>query len=733
MNRTALRCGLGIALLYTVVACSGHGDSGPPPARSCTAPPQGPHSSASLTLAPAFPNLPNLGAVVAIRQAPGDTSRWYAALQDGRVVSFDNNPSVDSISEFLNIQSQVVFNGEQGLLGMAFHPDYANNGEIYLYYSTGTPTRRSNISRFTFVNGIWQEDILLSVQQPYANHNGGNILFGPDDGYLYIGLGDGGGGGDPDRNGQDPSTLLGSMLRIDVDNGVPYAIPADNPYAGNPLCDNPDVVSHALWCPEIYAYGLRNPWRWSFDRVTQQLWLGDVGQNRVEEIDLIDNGENYGWVVMEGSECYGGGTTCNAAGDYTLPVAEYSHDGGSASVVGGYVYRGNDPVLASLYGSYLFADTYSGRIYQTSSDGTQYTTRPLLESGLTIYSFSESADGELFILSPSGATGSGGNIFKFVSASDPLPASPIATMLSETGCFTSTRPLTPAAGVIPYTVIQPLWSDGALKQRWFTIPEGSQIDLTDDGDFIFPAGSVLIKHFLLNGKPIETRLLMRHNDYWGGYSYEWLYDSNGNAVDAQLLNEAKSKSIDGQQWLYPGRTQCFNCHTSAAHIALGLETLQLNREFTDPAGGQAANQLDTLQARGLFSTALTPQQRESRLYALDEDQASFQLRAKSYLHSNCSQCHRTGGSTPSAMDLRFTTALADMHVCDVDPQGGDLGISGLKLLDPAGTLLQPNSAIIARMESLDSTVRMPPLASDVVDSSAVSVLKYWVDGLNGCL
>jgi uncharacterized repeat protein (TIGR03806 family) len=672
-----------------------------------------------------------MGAVVAIRQAPGDASRWYAALQDGRILVFDNNENVTTASEFLNIQSQVEYGGEQGLLGMVFHPDYANNGEIYLYYSTVIPNRRSNISRFTFVNNAWQEEIILSVRQPYSNHNGGNILFGAD-GYLYIGLGDGGGGGDPDRNGQNRYTLLGSMLRIDVDNGTPYSIPSDNPYAGNALCSDPETVINPEFCPEIYAYGLRNPWRWSFDRVTQQLWLGDVGQNRVEEIDIIENGRNYGWVVMEGSECYNSNsTTCNASGDYTLPVAEYSHGGGGASVVGGYVYRGNNPDLAFLYGSYLFADTYSGQIWETTEDNSTYTTSPLVDTNLTIYSFSESLDGELYVLSP-GGSGVGNNIFKFVPVTNPAPAPTIPGLLSETGCFSSTSPLIPATGVIPYDVIAPLWSDGAAKQRFFAIPDNNQIHINGQGDFVFPVGSVLIKHFLLNDRPIETRLLMRHGDYWGGYSYEWQYDANGEPIDAQLLDAGKIELIDGQNWMYPSRTQCFECHTTVANISLGLETLQLNRDFTYPQTGKTANQLDTLQAIGLLAGPVPTQHRNNKLIALNDASTSYEARAKSYLHANCSFCHQPTGTTPAAMDLRFTTPLSDMNVCDVAPQEGDLGITGIRLFDPAGTFLSPNSVIIARMESLDSNTRMPPLATEIVDDTALFVMKSWIEEVVTC-
>ena len=728
-------------LSLLLIACSGSNNSSDPildsgldsrPSnQSCVAPEQGPLSSPTLSLAPAFPNLPAMGAVTAIRQAPGDTSLWYAAIQDGRILVFDNSETVNSSSIFLDIQSQVNYAGEQGLLGMAFHPDYATNGELYLYYSTLTPTLRSNISRFTFVNNSWQEEIILSVRQPFGNHNGGNILFGPD-GYLYIGLGDGGSGGDPQGHGQNRFTLLGSMLRIDVDNGTPYSIPADNPYFGNTLCSDPDIVTNTEFCPEMFAYGLRNPWRWSFDRVSHELWLGDVGQGRVEEIDVIENGQNYGWVVMEGSECYNSNSTsCNNNGDYTLPVAEYPHNGGGASVVGGYVYRGNNSDLAFLYGSYLFADTYSGQIWRTIKQGNSYATTPLLDSNLIIYSFAESLDGEVFVLSPNGS-GAGNNIYKFAPVASPAPVSAIPDLLSETGCFDSTSPLIPAAGVIPYDINTPLWSDAAAKTRYFAIPNGSRISLSSDGDFIFPAGSVLIKNFYLNDKPIETRLLMRHNDYWGGYSYEWQYDTDGNPTDAQLLGDGLTKMIDGQNWLYPSSSQCFECHTQAANVSLGLESLQLNRDFTYQQTGRTENQLSTYWAIGMFSNTLTDAHRNLKLYSVDDGSVNYELRAKSYLHANCAHCHQPNGNAPTPLDLRFTTPLADMNACDLDPLEGDLGFTGIKILDPLGSFLQPNSVMSARMESMDTATRMPPLGTEIVDDTALFVLKSWIDELTGC-
>ena len=244
------------------------------------------------------------------------------------------------------------------------------------------------VSRFNYNKAVAPESelVILEVPQPYANHNGGQIAFGPD-GYLYIGLGDGGSAGDPRRNGQNPSTLLGAILRIDVSGATaeqPYAIPLDNPFV--------DGGGR----PEIWAYGLRNPWRFSFDRETGELWTGDVGQNRWEEIDIIERGGNYGWNAMEGHHCFQPSSDCENE-DFIPPVWEYSLDGDACSVIGGYVYRGT--AIQTLVGTYVYADFCTGEIFGLRRDGEDVVNRLLVDTDLRISSFGEDNDGELYVLS----------------------------------------------------------------------------------------------------------------------------------------------------------------------------------------------------------------------------------------------------------------------------------------------------------------------------------------------
>jgi glucose/arabinose dehydrogenase len=279
---------------------------------------------------------------------------------------------------------------EQGLLSFVFHPDYAQNGRFFVNYTNQEGD--TVVSRFQ-VNGAdpntadpASEQILMVLNQPFSNHNGGQIQFGPD-GYLYIGMGDGGSAGDPENNGQNPATLLGTLLRIDIDNGEPYAVPSDNPFV-----DNPDRAD------EIWAYGLRNPWRFSFDRGTGDLFLSDVGQRIWEEINfqpaISGGGENYGWSILEGGHCYQT-ENCDSTGT-VLPVSEYSHDSG-CSVTGGYVYRGSQ--FPTLTANYFFADYCTGIVWSLfrQPDGS-WLQNMVLESGRTVSSFGEDLAGELYLL-----------------------------------------------------------------------------------------------------------------------------------------------------------------------------------------------------------------------------------------------------------------------------------------------------------------------------------------------
>ena len=388
-----------ITAALALAACGGSDGSGGDgtPVSPVTPPP--------FNLQPAFPSLRFINPV-ALLQAPGDETRWFVVEQAGEVRVFENNPAVTTGSSFVNITVRVRSGGEMGLLGMAFHPGFPTDPRVYLSYThlDAGLGLISRISEFRTPDaGLTldpnSEQVLITIVQPEENHNGGGIAFGRD-GFLYIGMGDGGGANDQHGtfgNGQLLTTLLGKMLRIDVSagaGGMLYSIPADNPFAANTPCGT--VGAGLQECPEIYAWGFRNPWRWSFDRATDELWVGDVGQDAIEEVSRVVLGGNYGWRCFEGTR--NTGFNCGSPATTTPPVAEYGRSAGT-TVTGGYVYNGT--AVPALVGRYLFGDFGSGRIWSIPAD-TQptltVTSGAALASGLRIASFAEDNDGELYVV-----------------------------------------------------------------------------------------------------------------------------------------------------------------------------------------------------------------------------------------------------------------------------------------------------------------------------------------------
>jgi glucose/arabinose dehydrogenase len=336
----------------------------------------------------AFPAL-LFNAPVGIYNAGDGSNRLFVVEQRGLIRVFNNSRDTSVANVFLDISDQVLFGGEQGLLGLAFHPNFRDNGYFYVDYVADNP-RRTVVARYSLKPDNPDEAdknsemILLEVEQPFTNHKGGQISFGPDD-YLYIALGDGGSGGDPFGNGQNRSALLGKILRIDVDStsgGLNYNIPSDNPFTGN----------GQGYREEIYAYGFRNPWQFSFDSETGWLWTGDVGQDRIEEIDIVEKGRNYGWNIMEGSLCFNPLADCNQTG-LELPVWQYGHDLGIA-VTGGFVYRGSK--LTELIGAYIYGDYGSGRIWALRHSENS-TNEEIIDTDLLIPSFGVDEANELYI------------------------------------------------------------------------------------------------------------------------------------------------------------------------------------------------------------------------------------------------------------------------------------------------------------------------------------------------
>jgi hypothetical protein len=351
-----------------------------------------PVNKGPIVLKEAFPNL-SFNRPVDFQHAGDNTDRIFIVEQRGVISVFKNDSEVDDKSIFLNIASRVKDQGnEEGLLGLAFHPDFESNGYFYVNYTASNPNR-TLISRFQVSSADPNmadensELVILEISQPFSNHNGGQVSFGPD-GHLYIASGDGGSGGDPQNHGQNRRTLLGAILRIDVnrqEGGKNYAIPSDNPFFGNT----------EGFREEIYAYGLRNPWRFSFDTQSNRLWTADVGQNRFEEINIIEKGGNYGWRTMEGFHCFNPSTGCNMEG-LDLPVWEYGHTNGDRSVTGGFVYRGAE--IQELKGLYVYGDFVSGRLWTLDfGDLSNPINTELLTATFPISSFGTDQQNELYL------------------------------------------------------------------------------------------------------------------------------------------------------------------------------------------------------------------------------------------------------------------------------------------------------------------------------------------------
>ena len=366
-----------------------------------------------------------LDSPVAITNAGDGSGRLFITLLGGQVLIFDGQQV--AAAPFLDIGSLISTGGERGLFSVAFHPDYANNGFFFVNYTDingDTVVARYSVSADPDIADSGTASILLAVAQPFSNHNGGQLQFGPD-GFLYIGMGDGGSGGDPLDNAQNLGTLLGKILRIDVDGGPPYGIPADNPYVGDPAAR-----------AEIWASGLRNPWRFSFDRLTGDLFIADVGQNNWEEVNYqaagSTGGENYGWRLMEASACFNPPANCNIGG-LVLPILEYDHSLG-CSITGGYRYGGNEN--PGLSGIYFYGDFCSGRIWGAAPDGTgAWRTEEILDTGLAITAFGEDENGELYLAHFSAVDGI---IFHISELPDIQPGAGNGGSGGGGGCFIGT-------------------------------------------------------------------------------------------------------------------------------------------------------------------------------------------------------------------------------------------------------------------------------------------------------
>ena len=631
---------------------------------------------------------------------------------------------------------------ERNVYSIAFHPRYVENRFLYVFTNGPTPASRAEYDervavdpdgthdpaeRFNHItryevdqdSGACDlESALLIFDYSSNGHDGGDIAFGPD-GKLYMSSGDGTGDSDGDVTGQDISDLTSGMIRIDVDNcdaGRNYGIPADNPFLDTPGARG-----------ELWAFGFRNPWRMSFDRATGRLWVGDVGQDLWEMIYLCQRGGNYGWSVMEGNEPFRLQRQRGPA-PISGPIVAHPHSV-ARSITGGIVYHGER--LTELQGAYIYADHETGKIWGLRYDSERVTWHEELDDiSHKITSFGTDRDDELYMLAL------GGEIFVLDrETDDDADAEAFPRRLSETGLFDSVADHTMAPGVIPYTVNAPLWSDGAIKDRYMAIPADGQITYSATGAWVLPEQTVLVKTFALemdagnvaSRRRLETRLLTLQQNEWVGYTYLW----NEQQTDAELVDRDgldrtyTVRDANGatrqQTWHFPGRTECMVCHSRAAGFVLGPHGPQMNK--LHDYGGVVDNQIRAYDHIGLFDAPLDVSPDESeRLVDPYDTTVEVDARARSYLQGNCAHCHVMAGGGNSRMILSHATVPEEMFIFDVRPQHDRFGIADAAIVASGAP---ERSVLYHRMATL-GTGRMPPLASVVVDERAVAMLAQWI-------
>jgi uncharacterized repeat protein (TIGR03806 family) len=718
------RHAISLLLLLALTACGGGGGGGGSDglgfgldARatpSSVTIPTGAGNGAALRTYNAFPNLQFNGPVALMHSGDG-SNRLFVAERSGAIKVFVNSSSTTQATTLLNLESRVDSDGgEAGFLGLAFDPNFRSNRTFYVSYATkGTSPRKVRLARYrissTNPNAVEanSERVLLEIDHANAYHFGGWIGFGPD-GLLYMTHGDGGN----DDQAQSTSSLFGKVLRMRLNSDASaYSIPADNPY-GN----------------LVWARGLRNPWRCSFDRAGNgNLRCGDVGESRREEVNLIRRDANYGWPIYEGSLSNVNPSNLPYS-NFTPPSHEYDHTQGVA-VIGGFVYRG--AALPALAGRYVFGDYTAQSVWAlTFNGGGAVTAKETVASGPPfMLGMGEDQNGELYVLSGNGAIlGLQANAAGGAGAA--MPA-----VLSATGLFSDLAQLTPSPGVIDYEVNAPFWSDGARKQRWLVVPGGATIGFAADGAWSFPAGTITVKHFELakaggGTTRVETRIMVNRPEGWMGYTYRWRADQS----DADLLSSSGATAAYDTvnpatgaatriTWTFPSQTQCLSCHTQATGRVLGVNTLQFNRDHTYQSTGNGDNQLRTLNYIGLFSSDIGSAGQYGALPDPSSSSASLESRAKAYLESNCSNCHRPGGPTPVNMDLRYGTAVAAMNI---------VGVAAGLPTTPGALRIAPGNHTASdmwRRATSTTSTRMPPLGTTLVDDAGLQSLSGWIDSL----
>ncbi len=641
-----------------------------------------------------------------------DTSdHWFVLEKFGTIGRFaKDDPTSKGI--VLDISDQVQVSYEAGMLGLALHPDWPETDEIYVTYNTeegtdwgDTVIRLSRFSGFDLANGGFDEsteEVILEIEQIIEEHNGGHIQFMAD-GTLLMSVGDGG----DFTAADDRFSLSSKFLRIDVDNPDPnqlYGIPDDNPDMGGQR-------------GEVWATGFRNPWQWDIDDVTGEVWAGDVGLVTWEEVNKVTPGGHHGWPWVEGIGCrdlsndmVDYSASCDIE-TYEAPTYAYPHHQGCA-VTMGKVYRGSD--FPWLQGSPVFADFCQGMVwYLDSNDRRQF----LLDTSLNVGTFAEDDEGELYLVDLYK-----GEIHKMVPHDGALPPE----WLSQTGCVDPDDPTQPLPSAIPYRPNAPFFTHlDTEKSRWMLIPRQERIYVRDNGGWIFPTGSVLMKRFDVVGQPIEMRIMWRQEDGdWLSQSYRYELDGS----DAYRVDQTEVFTTpSNHDWTIPDRGGCNHCHSIAGGRPAGVGQQQVHGAIWYPSTGRWADQATTLAELGLLNT--TDYLESDPLVDPYDDSEPLELRAMSWLHTNCSTCHQPGGGGYGGADYRYKPdeGVAGMKKCGQYPLAADMFLDDPRVIDPGN---KENSVLWQRLRRSDE-YRMPPYLH-VPDPLASNLIGQWIDSLEDC-
>ncbi len=627
------------------------------------------------------------------------TGRFVSVERGGKIWSYPDTPEATAT---LLIDLKAAHPQMHSAYGIAFHPQWKTNGYVFLAYAYGENVLDgTKLSRFKLsqqeppVLDPQSETFLLTWRS--GGHNGASIQFGPD-GMLYISTGDATAPSPPDtlNTGQDISDLLSSILRIDVDhaeNGKAYAIPSDNPFLKTPKAMN-----------EVWAFGFRNPWKISFDQ-KGRLWCGDVGWELWEMIHLVQRGGNHGWSAYEASQPIKPET--QRPEPIIPPVAAHPHTE-AASITGGYVYHGTR--FPELRDAYIYGDYETGKIWALWHDGKQVTRRDeIADTPHKISTFGLGEDGEIYWINYEKES----RIYRL--APNPAVGKPsqFPRKLSATGLFTDTPTQTPAQGVLPFEITEPMWQDGATATRFVALPEGTRIKTTVNGlnfKVEWPANSVLARTITwpATQQRIETQLLHFDGETWNGYSYRW----NGEGTDAELVAEnGEEFTVQKQPWRIHGRAECARCHNNWSGFALGFQPDQI-ATIADKKPAESPDLFD-----GPFLDRL-----KNHLVSSHDDKADIETRARSWLHANCAHCHRRhgGGSVPLMVNADLSTP--ETMMLNEPPTRGDLALSDARVISPR----KPEQSVLLARIARSGNGHMPMIGAREVDPHGFQLLWDWI-------